>query len=91
MGRWPHSNLTPGQRHPGEGGKVLTERRSGRVLGAQTVGTEEAAKRIDVFAAALHAGMAVRGFEYLDLSYAPPFGPVWDPVLIAAPKAAAQL
>lgn len=71
--------------------KVLAERASGRLLGAQVVGIEGAAKRIDVFATALHAGMTVDDIQYLDLSYAPPFAPVWDPVLIAARKAAEQL
>ena len=71
--------------------KVLAERASGRLLGAQLVGVEGAAKRIDVFATALHAGMTVEQLQYLDLSYAPPFAPVWDPILIAARKAADQL
>jgi NADPH-dependent 2,4-dienoyl-CoA reductase/sulfur reductase-like enzyme len=71
--------------------KVLAERTSGRLLGAQLVGLEGAAKRVDVFATALHAGMTVEQLQYLDLSYAPPFAPVWDPILIAARKAAEQL
>jgi len=71
--------------------KVLAERASGRLLGAQLVGIEGAAKRIDVFATALHAGMTVEEVQYLDLSYAPPFAPVWDPILIAARKAAEQV
>jgi NADPH-dependent 2,4-dienoyl-CoA reductase/sulfur reductase-like enzyme len=71
--------------------KVLAERGSGRLLGAQIVGVEGAAKRIDVIAAALFAGMTVGDFMYLDLSYAPPFATVWDPILIAARKAAEQL
>jgi NADPH-dependent 2,4-dienoyl-CoA reductase/sulfur reductase-like enzyme len=71
--------------------KVLAERTTGRLLGAQLVGLEGAAKRIDVFATALHAGMTVEQLQYLDLSYAPPFAPVWDPILIAARKAADQL
>jgi len=64
--------------------KVLAERRSGRLLGAQLVGREGAAKRIDVFATAIWNGMTVDGMVNLDLSYAPPFGPLWDPVLVAA-------
>ena len=67
--------------------KVLAERRSGRLLGAQIVGKEGAAKRIDVFATAIWNGMAVDEMVNMDLSYAPPFSPVWDPVLIAARKA----
>jgi NADPH-dependent 2,4-dienoyl-CoA reductase/sulfur reductase-like enzyme len=68
--------------------KLLAERRSGRLLGAQIVGEEGAAKRIDVVATALHAEMTVEHMTHLDLSYAPPFSPVWDPVLVAARTAA---
>jgi NADPH-dependent 2,4-dienoyl-CoA reductase/sulfur reductase-like enzyme len=67
--------------------KVVAEKRSGRLLGAQIVGREGAAKRIDVLACALWNEMAVDELQHLDLSYAPPFAPVWDPVLIAARKA----
>jgi NADPH-dependent 2,4-dienoyl-CoA reductase/sulfur reductase-like enzyme len=67
--------------------KVLAERRSGRLLGAQIVGQEGAAKRIDALAIALWNGMTVEELAGVDLSYAPPFAPVWDPVLIAARKA----
>jgi NADPH-dependent 2,4-dienoyl-CoA reductase/sulfur reductase-like enzyme len=64
--------------------KVLAEKGSGRLLGGQIVGREEgAAKRIDVLATALHAGFTVEEMIHLDLAYAPPFSPVWDPVLIA--------
>jgi NADPH-dependent 2,4-dienoyl-CoA reductase/sulfur reductase-like enzyme len=71
--------------------KVLAECRSGRLLGAQIVGREGAAKRIDVFATAIWNGMAVDEMVNLDLSYAPPFSPVWDPVLIAARKVSEQV
>jgi NADPH-dependent 2,4-dienoyl-CoA reductase/sulfur reductase-like enzyme len=64
--------------------KVIAEKRSGRLLGAQIVGEEGAAKRIDVFATALWNEMTVDAMMNMDLSYAPPFAPVWDPVLIAA-------
>jgi NADPH-dependent 2,4-dienoyl-CoA reductase/sulfur reductase-like enzyme len=67
--------------------KLIVERRSGRLLGAQIVGKEGAAKRIDVVAAALWNEMTVDEMLNLDLSYAPPYSPVWDPVLIAARKA----
>ncbi len=68
--------------------KVVAEQRSGRLLGAQIVGGPGAAKRIDVLATALHAGMTVEQMTHLDLAYAPPFSPLWDPVLIGARKAA---
>lgn len=75
--------------YPGAGWitvKVIAERGSGRLLGAQIVGAEGGAKRIDVFATALWNSMTVEELLNVDLSYAPPFSPVWDPVLIAARK-----
>ncbi|HZN15480.1 MAG TPA: FAD-dependent oxidoreductase [Acidimicrobiales bacterium] len=71
--------------------KLVGERRSGRVLGGQIVGLEGAAKRIDVIATVVSAGMTAEQMTALDLSYAPPFGPVWDPVLVAARKLAETL
>jgi len=59
----------------------------GRLLGAQLVGREGAAKRVDVVAAALHAGLGVDDLAAFDLSYAPPYAPVYDPLLIAAQAA----
>ncbi|NUL06729.1 FAD-dependent oxidoreductase [Streptomyces lunaelactis] len=67
--------------------KMLAERRSGRLLGVQIVGGEGAAKRVDIAAVALTAGMTVEQMTALDLGYAPPFSPVWDPILVAARKA----
>ncbi|MGX7670153.1 FAD-dependent oxidoreductase [Plantactinospora sp. DSM 117369] len=67
--------------------KLIVERRSGRLLGAQIVGRSEAAKRIDVLAVALWNRMTVDEMAGLDLGYAPPYAPVWDPVLVAARKA----
>ena len=64
--------------------KMLAEPGSGRVLGAQIVGQEGAAKRIDVVAVALHAEMTVQDVVDADLGYAPPFSPLWDPVAVAA-------
>jgi len=67
--------------------KLVAEKRTGRLLGAQIVGRNDAAKRIDVLATAIWNEMHVDEVLSLDLSYAPPFSPVWDPVLIAARKA----
>ena len=64
--------------------KVLAEKGSGRLLGVQIVGGRGSAKRIDTAATALHAGFSVEDLLYLDLSYAPPFAGVWDPIVIAA-------
>jgi NADPH-dependent 2,4-dienoyl-CoA reductase/sulfur reductase-like enzyme len=71
--------------------KLVAERGSGRLLGAQIVGRAESGKRIDVLAAALWNRMSVQEIAEMDLSYAPPFSPVWDPVLLAAGKTAAAL
>lgn len=71
--------------------KMLAERRTGRLLGVQIVGREGAAKRVDIAAVALTAGMTVERMTALDLGYAPPFSPVWDPVLVAARKAVAKV
>ncbi len=80
--------------YPGAGEitvKVLAEKGSGRLLGGQIVGMEGSAKRIDVLATALQAGFTVEEMINLDLGYAPPFSPVWDPVVIAAREAAKKL
>lgn len=71
--------------------KMLAERRTGRLLGVQIVGREGAGKRVDIAAVALTAGMTVEQMTALDLGYAPPFSPVWDPVLVAARKATAAV
>ena len=67
--------------------KLIAEKGTGRLLGAQIVGRHDAAKRIDVLATALWNDMDVDQIISMDLSYAPPFSPVWDPVLVAARKA----
>jgi NADPH-dependent 2,4-dienoyl-CoA reductase/sulfur reductase-like enzyme len=71
--------------------KILAERGTGRLLGAQLVGREGSGKRVDVCAVALWNEMTVEEMTSLDLGYAPPFSPVWDPVLVAARKAAAAV
>jgi NADPH-dependent 2,4-dienoyl-CoA reductase/sulfur reductase-like enzyme len=71
--------------------KLVGETRTGRVLGGQIVGEEGAAKRIDVLAAVVTAGMTADELIDLDLSYAPPFSPVWDPLAVAARSLAAAL
>jgi NADPH-dependent 2,4-dienoyl-CoA reductase/sulfur reductase-like enzyme len=64
--------------------KALAEVGTGRLLGAQIVGEEGTAKRIDVLATAIQAGLTAEDVVDLDLGYAPPFGPVWDPVHLVA-------
>ena len=63
--------------------KVVFERGTGRLLGAQVLGRAGADKRIDVLATALHAGMTGPGLTELDLAYAPPYASAKDPVNMA--------
>ncbi|SPD74659.1 Pyridine nucleotide-disulphide oxidoreductase dimerisation region [uncultured Desulfobacterium sp.] len=73
--------------HPGSTtiyAQMVGDRRSGRLLGAQMVGCEGVAHRINAIAVALHQKMTVESFSQCDLAYAPPFSPVWDPTLTAA-------
>ena len=63
--------------------KVLFEQGSFRLLGAQIVGCEGVDKRIDVLAAAIHAGVKATQLKDLDLAYAPPYSSAKDPVNMA--------
>lgn len=63
--------------------KVVAERGSGRLLGCQIVGMATSGKRIDAAAVAIWNEMTVEEVTSLDMAYAPPFSPVWDPVQIA--------
>jgi len=77
--------------YPGAGPiwvKLVAEADTGRLLGGQIVGVEGAAKRIDVLATCVWSGMPVSELELLDLSYAPPFSGVYDPLLVAARQTA---
>lgn len=64
--------------------KLIVERGTKRLLGAQAAGGEAVAKRVDVFATAIWAGMTVDEIAWIDLTYVPPVAPVWDPILVAA-------
>ena len=64
--------------------QLVGDKKSGRLLGAQMVGKDGAAHRINAPAVALQAKMSVEEFGQADLAYAPPFGPSWDPLLTAA-------
>lgn len=61
-----------------------SDRESRRLLGGQIIGYSGVAGRTNVIATALQAGMEIDDFAALDLGYAPPFSPVWDPILLAA-------
>ncbi len=63
--------------------KVVFERGTYRLLGAQIIGYEGVDKRIDVLAAAIHAGLDAVGLKDLDLAYAPPYSSAKDPVNMA--------
>lgn len=63
--------------------KVVFEKETCRLLGAQIVGYEGVDKRIDVLAAAIHAGMKASELKDLDLAYAPPYSSAKDPVNMA--------
>ena len=64
--------------------KIVADATTSRLLGAQIVGRAGVPGRTNVVATALQAGMTVGDLADLDLGYAPPFAPVWDPLLVAA-------
>ena len=70
--------------------KLVVDGSRDRLLGGQIVGSRGVAKRIDVLATALYNRMSITELRQLDLSYAPPFAPVWDPILVAANVAAKE-
>jgi NADPH-dependent 2,4-dienoyl-CoA reductase/sulfur reductase-like enzyme len=82
--------ITSGSRsgyYPGNAETTVTlvgDRESGRLLGGTIVGTDRAAIRVDILAMAIEQDATVADLERADLAYAPPFSPVWDPVLTAA-------
>lgn len=63
--------------------KILFERNTLRLLGAQIIGFDGVDKRIDVLAAAIYAGLSARDLTELDLAYAPPYASAKDPVNLA--------
>jgi NADPH-dependent 2,4-dienoyl-CoA reductase/sulfur reductase-like enzyme len=73
--------------YPGAGKisvKLVADKKSGKILGAQIIGAKGAGKRIDTIVTAVNAGMTAQQIVDLDLSYAPPFSPGWDPEQITA-------
>jgi len=63
--------------------KVLFEKESGKILGAQIVGFDGVDKRCDVLAVAINAGMTANDLTRLELCYAPPYSSAKDPVNMA--------
>jgi len=66
---------------------LVLEKKTGKLLGAQAIGSETVAGRINVFATAITCGMTVSEINELDLVYSPSVAPVYDPILIAASQA----
>lgn len=64
--------------------KLVVDRDSSRLIGAQAVGGEGVISRINTLATALTFKARIRDLTLLDLVYSPPFGPVWDPIIVAA-------
>jgi NADPH-dependent 2,4-dienoyl-CoA reductase/sulfur reductase-like enzyme len=64
--------------------KLIVERESRRLIGAQAAGYGDVSKRIDIAATAISSGMRIDDVAQLDLAYSPPYSSLWDPVLIAA-------
>ncbi|NUE03762.1 FAD-dependent oxidoreductase [Halorubraceae archaeon YAN] len=84
------ATITAGSRsgyYPGNSETTVTlvcDQQTERLLGGAIVGSDRAAVRINTIATALQADRTVSDVERLDLAYAPPFSPVWDPILVAA-------
>lgn len=73
--------------YPGGGDiwvKLVTEKPSGRVIGGQIVGYEGVWSRIAALSLAITSRLTVKQIVFSDLPYAPPFSPVWDPLITAA-------
>jgi pyruvate/2-oxoglutarate dehydrogenase complex dihydrolipoamide dehydrogenase (E3) component len=66
------------------GFKLIADRVTGKLLGAQAIGGSGAVSRINTVACALWGGLTLDDAGWLDLAYAPPFGGSWDPIHIAA-------
>jgi rhodanese-related sulfurtransferase len=64
--------------------KVIAEKGTGRILGAQAVGDGSSDKFIDIVAMALHGRMNCEDLAAVDLAYSPPFSPALSPVIVAA-------
>ncbi|MBN1664200.1 MAG: FAD-dependent oxidoreductase [Deltaproteobacteria bacterium] len=71
--------------------KLVADRSTAKLLGAQTVGETGAVSRINTLSCALTAGMGLQDIGYLDFAYAPPFSPAWDPIHVAAQQLLRQM
>jgi NADH oxidase (H2O2-forming) len=64
--------------------KLVVEKESQRIIGAQIVGGEEVTQRINALSFAIQKGMTVRELAKADTAYAPPLNETWDPMVLAA-------
>jgi len=64
--------------------RMVFEKKTGIIKGAQLVGEKGVADRINIMALAITKSLTAAEFSELDFAYAPPFSPVWDPLLVAA-------
>jgi len=62
--------------------KLFFDKKTGKILGAQMVGND-IHKRLNTIVSAIYGNLTIEELGYIDLAYAPPFSPVWDPVLIS--------
>uniref|UniRef100_A0A7C3MAA1 CoA-disulfide reductase n=1 Tax=Archaeoglobus fulgidus TaxID=2234 RepID=A0A7C3MAA1_ARCFL len=63
--------------------KVVADATTNKILGAQVLGAD-VAMRVNVFATVIQAGFTTRDVFFADLGYAPPFTPIWDPIIVSA-------
>ncbi len=64
--------------------RIVFEKKTGILKGAQLVGEKGVSDRINIMALAITKSLTASEFSQLDFAYAPPFSPVWDPLLVAA-------
>ena len=66
--------------------KLIADRDSRKIIGAQAAGYGDVSKRIDVGAIAITSGMTVDELSQTDLGYTAPYSSLWDPILVAAQR-----
>jgi len=71
--------------------KLIADKKTAKLLGAQTIGEKGAVQRINSLALALWCGLNLDEVSYVDLAYAPPFGGAWDAIHIAAQTLRAKI
>ncbi|AGK60776.1 NADPH:sulfur oxidoreductase [Archaeoglobus sulfaticallidus PM70-1] len=64
--------------------KVIADRNTKRILGAQIAGYDSVLMRVNTMAAVIQTGMTTKDLFFADLAYAPPFAPTWEPLIVAA-------